>query len=329
MKPAKPLAIAISALLAAACTGSDAVLVGNSMIAASAAIDPPVMRAVDGIKGWKRTGPPERYNREGLYGYIDGGAEIVLSYGFRELSVFRFEPAGPEASSKEAVLEIYRMKSGVAALGLYSTKLEGGEENWPGIPADNWIGPGQGSLVKGDYLVNVLAPECAAPEIGAFLAAVGKKLPARRTVRPEGLSRLPARDMVPNSRRYILGPVAARNESPFLEGDFWGFGGADTGKNVSVAYSGKYGASRAVSKLAVVELGRAVDTAAVDAGVLALFEEYLQDVARKGDVLEGRNQAGRWFLFERAGAVAALVLGDPDRAAAAARLAQSLAGTGK
>ncbi|MCK7462274.1 MAG: type II toxin-antitoxin system HicB family antitoxin [Sphingobacterium sp.] len=65
--------------LAAACTGQEAVLVGNSINAAGAAVNPPIMRAVDGIEGWKRTGPPDRYTKDGLYGYIDGGAEIVLS----------------------------------------------------------------------------------------------------------------------------------------------------------------------------------------------------------------------------------------------------------
>jgi hypothetical protein len=329
MKPARLSALAILVLAAAACTGADAVIVGNSINAVSAAIDPPVMRAVDGIKGWKRADPPERYNREGLYGYIDGGAELVLSYGFRALSVFRFEAVGAKAPAKEAILEIYRMGSGDAAFGLYGTKLEGGEAAWPAIKSDNWTSAGQGSMVKGDYLVNVLAPECDAREIGEFLAAVDKKLPARRTVRPAGLNRLPAGDMLASSRRYILGPVAARNETPFLDGDFWGFGGPDRGESASLAYSAKYGPAPAVSKLVVVELGRSVDAQAVDAGVLALFEDYLQDVASDGDVLEGRNQAGRWFLFGRAGTVAALVLGDPDRAAAAARLAQALSGPGK
>ena len=83
-------AAAVLVLAAAACSGADAVLVGNSLNAAGAALNPPVMRGIDGVPGWKRTGAPERYNKEGLYGYIDGGAEIVLEYGFRELSVQRF-----------------------------------------------------------------------------------------------------------------------------------------------------------------------------------------------------------------------------------------------
>lgn len=317
-------ATAVLALLAAACTGQEAVLVGNSINAAGAAVNPPVMRAVDGIKGWKRTGPPERYTRDGLYGYMDGGADLVLSYGFRELSVFTFKPASAPSALKEVVLEIYRMKSGTSAFGLYSTKLEGEEEGWPKIKADNWISLGQGNLVKGDYLINVLAPECTDEEIGQFMAAVDLKLPAYRTVRPEGLDRLPRGGLVPSSGRYIKGPVAARNESPFLEGDFWGFDGPEAGKSATEAFSAKYGTAPAVSKLVVAELGTAVDAGAVVAGVTALFDEYLRGVRREGALLEGRNEAGRWFLFKRAGAFAALILGEPDRAIAVARLEEAL-----
>jgi hypothetical protein len=317
------------ALGAAACTGSEAVLVGNGISTAAAVANPPVMRAVDGLKGWKRSGPADRYAEDGLYGYIDGGAEIVLEYCFRELSVFRFEPAAGPGSTGELLLEIYRMRSGPAAFGLYSSKLEGGEEAAPGITPDNWIGPGQGSLVKGDYLVNVIAPDRTGAEIGAVLKAVDKKLPARRTVRPESLGRLPRADMIPSSWRYVRGPLAARAESPFLEGDFWGFQSAADGETRSEAFSAKYGTAPAVSKLVVVVLGRDVDPAGVDAGVGARFTDYLQDVGRDGDILEGRNAAGRWFLYGRAGGVAALVLGAPDRGKARARLDRALTGIGK
>jgi hypothetical protein len=311
-------------LLAAACTGQEAVLVGNSINSAGAAVNPPVMRALDGIEGWKRTGPPDRYTEDGLYGYIDGGADLVLSYGFRELSVFRFKPDAAQESTKEIVLEIYRMKSGTSAFGLYSTKLEGGETSWPKVKPDNWISPGQANLVKGDFLVNILAPECTDREIGPFMAAVDMKLPAHRTVRPEGLDRLPREGLVPSSGRYIKGPVAARNESPFLEGDFWGFAGPEAGKSATGAFSAKYGTAPAVSKLVVVKLGTAVDAGAVDAGVTALFDEYLRGVRREGALLEGQNEAGRWFLFKRVGAFAALVLGDPDRDAGLTRLEAAL-----
>lgn len=324
MKRAFWAMIAGLSLAAATCSGSDAVILTNSVLAVSAAADPPIMRAVDGVPGWKRQGPPARYNKEGLYGYIDGGAEIVLQYGFRGLSVFEFRPAAGADASKEIVLEIYRMSSGEAAFGLYSTKLEGGEEGWPGIKADHWVASGQASLVKGDFIVNVLGPDCEDRELGEFAAAVAKKVPGRRTARPAGLARLPAEGLVPSSGRYILGPLAAQNESPFLEGEFWGFAPAGDAKSATRAYSARYGTPPAVSKLVVVELGKGIDGAAIDGGVSIMFEEYLLGVRGEGSFFEGRNQAGRWFLYERRGTLAALVLGEPVEAAARSRLEVAL-----
>ena len=104
-----------------------------------------------------------------------------------------------------------------------------------------------------------------------------------------------------------------------MDGDFWGFG------SQTEAFSAKYGSAPAISKLVVVKLGRGVAPGSLAEGALGLFKEYLKDVRVQGGLLEGRNEAGRWFLFRRAGAVAALVLGDPDRNAAQARIGQALA----
>jgi hypothetical protein len=295
-------------LLAAACSGGSAGQDG-----------PAVMRAVDGIPGWTRTGDAETYTKDGLYGYIDGGAEIVLQYGFRALSVFKFKPAtAAQAAAKELVLEIYRMESGQAAFGLYSTKLEGEEERWPGIKADHWISSGQGGLVKGEYMVNILGPECADREIGEFAAALEPKIPGRGTARPKRMDWLPRAGLVLGSRRYIRGPLAAQNESLFLEGSFWGFGAERS--TATEAYSAKYGLAPAVSKLVIVKFEKAPEAATFEENVLGVFAEYLKDVRRQGGVIEGRNGAGRWFLFKAKGAAAALVLGDPDRPSALARL---------
>jgi hypothetical protein len=304
------------------------------------------MRSIDAVPGWSRTDEPRVFTSEGLYGHINGGAELVLQYGFRELSVHVFEPeAGGGAAApagtpgvKEIVLEIYRMESGEAAFGLYSTRLEGGEERWPGIASDHWVSPGQANLVKGEYLINVLSSGCADEEVRGFAAAVERKIPGPGTVRPPGMSRLPAEGMVPGSGRYIKGPLAAQNESPFLEAEFWGFAAGR-----AEAYSARYGTAPALSKLVVVEF---LDPSGADTGAagertehpagpddltekaLGVFSEYLRDVRRDGDTVQGKNQVGRWFLFRAESRFAALVLGEPDEAAARARLDQALGVTG-
>ena len=103
--------------------------------------------------------------------------------------------------------------------------------------------------------------------------------------------------MIPSSGRYIKGPVAARNESPFLEGEIWGFGAP--GEGASVAFSAKYGAYPSISKLIVVEFARAPEAGSLEEAVLASFKEYLQDVRSENGVVEGRSEAGRLFLFSR------------------------------
>jgi hypothetical protein len=276
-----------------------------------------IVRSADGIPGWARTGEVEVFNREGLYGYIDGGAEIVLPYGFLEAAVSRLKPTGGD---KEIVLEIYRMATGEDAFGLYSTKLEGGEAGWPGIAPDNWISPGQASLAKGAFVVNVLAPGYTDREIGAFLAAVERKIPGTATARPKGMARLPRDGMIAASARFIKGAVAAANESPFLEGEYWGFGGADAAGSATVAFTAKYGAAPGVSKLVLVEFAEIPAAASLEAAVLGSFRYYLRDVRREGGLTEGRNAAGLWFLFASKGRTAVLVLGEPDGAAARARL---------
>jgi len=306
--------------MAAACSG------GKSARPADGALSPAaVMQAVDGIPGWTRTGPPERYNKEGLYGYIDGGAEIVLQYGFRELAVSKFKLAAGSGPEKEIVLEIYRMASGEAAFGLYSTKLEGEEKSSPGIKPDNWLSQGQASLVKGEFLVNVLGPECTESELGEFMTALEPKIPGRETARPLGMQWLPSDGLVPSSGHYVKGPLAAQNESPFLEGDFWGFDRTASDKEATGAYSAKYGARPAISKLVVVRFAKPPANARVEDGVSGLFKDYLQGIKRQDGMIEGRNDAGRWFMFKRAGAIAALIIGEPDEAAARARLDAALA----
>lgn len=345
----KALAAVLVFLVAAACrTGDDKIFVDSALSPARPEKSPSqdtsdIMRSVDDIPGWVRTGAPRVFTREGLYGHINGGAELVLQYGFRELAVYAFEPArgglkaageAPAPATKEIVLEIYRMESGEAAFGLYSTRLEGEEERWPDVASDHWVSPGQANLVKSEYLVNILASECTDQEVMKFSAAVERKIPGTGTVRPAGMNWLPTEGMVHGSGRYVKGALSAQNESPLLEAEFWGFGAGTT-----EAYSARYGTAPALSKFLIVEFlgtpatetGATVEKAGHPAvppdlteRVLSVFRKYLQDIRREGSTLEGRNQAGRIFLFRAEGRVAALVLGEPDGTAARTRLDEAL-----
>jgi len=66
------------------------------------------------IKGAKKFSV-RNFNGESLYGYIDGGADLYLEYGFSDVTVTEFV----RGKSKYKV-EVYRMKDPEAAFGIFS-----------------------------------------------------------------------------------------------------------------------------------------------------------------------------------------------------------------
>ena len=257
------------------------------------------------IGSWKAAGPPEVFKRDGLYGYIDGGAELFLQYGFEELSVVRYKEDNEPAAEKEITFEIYRMASPADAFGIFSLKREGDERVSPGIEAVHWLSPSQAGMAKGDFYINITGVSATEAEIESFAAAASAKINAA-SVLPAEISLLPSSGLVPGTERYIRGKLAAEAESLLLDREFWGFGEG------AVAVSAKYGPSR--TKLVVVILGAPVLGLAEEAR--SLFSEYLEDVEFLNGLLRGKNAADRWFLFSFAGRRGFLVLGEPDYEAA-------------
>ncbi len=254
------------------------------------------------LEGWEPASDPEVYEKTGLFGYIDGGAEIFLQYGFEAAVVLRFtrEEAGPELA-----VEICRMESPADAFGIYSVKREGDERVSELIEAENWVSPAQVSFVKDRYYVSLLGDQVSEQDLEAAAAEVARSVPkgradARRFL--PAFRALPAAGQIEASRRYIRGNLAAVNESPLFEDPMWGFAEGPTR-----AYSAKYAPANA--KTVLVDFGGPHED--VTARVEALFREFLEGVARDGQVVKARNAVGNVFLFRQAGRWAALVLGEP------------------
>ncbi len=254
------------------------------------------------LEGWEPASDPEVYEKTGLFGYIDGGAEIFLQYGFEAAVVLRFtrEEAGPELA-----VEICRMESPADAFGIYSVKREGDERVSELIEAENWVSPAQVSFVKDRYYVSLLGDQVSEQDLEAAAAEVARSVPKGRADAPgllPAFRALPAAGQIEASRRYIRGNLAAVNESPLFEDPMWGFAEGPTR-----AYSAKYAPANA--KTVLVDFGTAHED--VTARVEALFREFLEGVARDGQVVKARNAVGNVFLFRQAGRWAALVLGEP------------------
>lgn len=271
------------------------------------------------LPGWAAAGPSEHYEREGLYGYINGGSEIFLQYDFRRVEAGRYKKINGE-TGPEVTVDLYQMGSVLDAYGIFSIRREGGEKTLDlgGIP--NWLSESQASLASGVHYVNIIGFETKAEDLAAFARLIAKKLQAAGN-KPIALAgtagpwtALPRDGLLPDTIRFIKGKLAAQEESEILAPDFWKFAEG------TLAASAKYGLD--ARKLIVVDF--AAEPAGLAAGVKNVFREYLANLREEGGILSAKNSAGHIFLFGARGRRAALVFGRADEAAARALLAAAL-----
>ena len=150
------------------------------------------------VHGWKADGHDATYDRETLFKYINGAAEVYLTYGFRQCFVRRLVKDG----ARPIMVEVYDMGSAADAYGIFSFERE---EELEGIGQGHEYAAGWLRLWKGPYYVSVLTqPETpegkrAVFEIGRATAGA---IPEKGR-RPELVDRLPPKGLIADSVRYF------------------------------------------------------------------------------------------------------------------------------
>jgi hypothetical protein len=150
------------------------------------------------VEGWRVTAKDQRYNRTTLYQYIDGGAELYLSYGFNEAINRTYSKPNQPAM----VVDIFDMGISQNAFGVFSHSREVVEESF-----------GQGSQYteglllfwKDRYYISLLAhPETVESKKAVFTLArnIDKAIKEKGPL-PEMLSLLPKKSLVEESIRYF------------------------------------------------------------------------------------------------------------------------------
>jgi hypothetical protein len=150
------------------------------------------------ISGWTKTEKDTIYTKDNLYDYIDGGAELYLSYGFIKLWARKYQ----KADQPEIIVDIFDMGSSINAYGVFSHSREtpstliGQESEYSGGLLIFW---------KGQYYISILAyPENDLARETVF--RIGKKIDEAITKPgeiPDIISTLPPRGLVKESIRYF------------------------------------------------------------------------------------------------------------------------------
>ena len=150
------------------------------------------------VDGWKKAGPPEIYDRKTLFKYIDGGAELYISYSFEKLTAFRYV----KGKDEEIKVDVFDMGNSYNAYGVFS---HGRESLSKEIGQDSEYSSGLLNFWKDRYYVALLGyPET--PEKQQVLMKLGREISAlipREGPLPAILASLPAAGLIPESIRYV------------------------------------------------------------------------------------------------------------------------------
>ncbi|MFL7811991.1 MAG: DUF6599 family protein [Anaerolineae bacterium] len=187
-------------LAGCASAGSTPAAVGEAELA------PPerALPATDAVPGWAQAEAPRTYDRDTLYDFMDGAADLYFTYAFERLAVADYQ--GPDGGAVR--VEIYRTSTPDDAYGLFTY-------NAYGEPFDLGVEGRQSesglAFWQGHSCVLITARNAVnGATLRAFGQAVSAALPAGGTV-PQIVASLPPEGLVPGSARFFREQMALDN----------------------------------------------------------------------------------------------------------------------
>ncbi len=169
---------------------------------------------------WKKEEKIIRFSPENLFNYINGGSELFLEFGFKELLVQNYRKA-----EQEIGIDIYKMENPEAALGIYLMKC-GKETPLPEIAARNSFDIHQCAVVKNNYFIlvnNFKGNNALVPVMVKVMQTVLNSISEIKT--ETVLALLPEKGLIKGSEKIIRGPFALQPIFTFGQGDIFNLGG--------------------------------------------------------------------------------------------------------
>lgn len=152
----------------------------------------------DEIGGWKVAGEDRVYDRDTLYEYIDGGAELYLSYGFERVVSRTYV----RSDQPDILVDVFDMGRSWDAFGVFSHGMEMVDET---LGQGSQYTAGMMLFWKDRFFLSILAyPETAESKEAVFdlSRAVEAAIPEAGSL-PEIMAFLPEGGLVRESVRYF------------------------------------------------------------------------------------------------------------------------------
>jgi hypothetical protein len=212
------------------------------------------------VTGWKQSGDIQTFSPKNLFEYINGAADLYLSYDFQELQVAEYQ----NEKKASVTIEVYRHKTPIYAFGIYSQERLS-DANFLDIGAQGYSETDILNFVSGNYYVKMSSFKTG-PEDQEVLSTFARKVVenlGEKGSLPSILSAFPKEGKRENSEKFV--------SIKFLGYSF-----------LYTAFTADYDLSGKKFKLFIIE---GVD----QKECRAMIEKYLQQTGKpKKDIIEGR-----------------------------------------
>jgi len=152
------------------------------------------------MRGWDQSGEIQTFIPKTLYEYINGAADLYLSYDFEELRVTEYQ----NEKKASVTVEVYRHKTPIDAFGIYSQERLH-NASFIDAGAQGYIENNVLNFLAGPYYVKISSYNTG-PEDQEVLLAFAKKVSenfGEKGTLPSILASFPTEGKVKNSEKFI------------------------------------------------------------------------------------------------------------------------------
>lgn len=153
------------------------------------------------LEGWLKKGDPEIYTEETLFEYINGAAEVFLSYDFQKLASQTYE----NKKKNSIIADVYLHSDSRNGFGIYSAEKPE-EGDFMKIGTQAYYEKGILNFLKGRYYIKITGFDLGDHD-KSLLTSIAKKLEKKLEGSlqfPDTVKKFPEKGKIKNSEKFIL-----------------------------------------------------------------------------------------------------------------------------
>lgn len=233
-----------------------------------------------------------QYDGGSLFGYINGGAEVFVEYGFDTVYVRKFKN---EKTGSEVTLDVYVMSDSYAAEGIFLSKygypVESNFEAHLAIEHDQQL-----AFARAEYFVIISSLKKNRESRNLMKTLAGLIVSRIEKSNPIDFAILPGENLVRNSERLIRGTITLQSIYSLGEGEMlWSEKGLD-------AFTADYkDTDGKIYNLIIARYKTSENSARAFSNLQTEHDSYLESIEQKSDRMILKDWNSEYILIHLSG----------------------------